>query len=642
LEGGAASKAMSEQEEFEFRLRLEKEQAAAAKPAAKAEPTTAEKIAADPFTRFAIGAAEPWQGIVQRVSEMNPGINPILLQAKLAAQFMRPTLDESFASAKEMAKAGGLEGVDIAGIAGNVMSPVSLAAGKIPIAGTLKGKIQQGALTGAFGGAIAPADTPEDVARNATLGVAVGGLLPPAITGVGKTAEVLGNKVVRPVSDLFTQEGGKNIANRYVRNIVGEENIPATVSAARSATSPKVGPGAYEVDGYKPVLAETMTGVPEGSPLAALQDITSKTKGGISARFGRRAMEQENAIAAAKDAAEAAGAPLRNTALANANVAGDYLPKLLDDIKQKFASRASALQSEGKLNTFAAQQENLANTWTPVPGMPRFPGRYAPQMENVAPAKAGAEVAGGAATQRTSEEAFKKFQADSLARHGYFPLESEAITNSLDAVMNKPGNVSNKTIQKALGELKDTLRSVTNKYGVVDARELYTIRKIEAGNVINQYAKDHQNWDKKMTAGLLRDVQKAIDDAIEQSGGSGWKDYLREYGGRMQAIDAMLERSKGMYSPPQKTNLGGGVNITSETTPHTGNFLWRPAMISNWILRLAAKGGETKVDRAIADMMLDPGKYADELSKTPKLTAVDIEKWLRRANALSAGVGQAQ
>ena len=35
----------------------------------KAEPATAEKIAADPFVRLGVGAIEPAQGLLQRLSE---------------------------------------------------------------------------------------------------------------------------------------------------------------------------------------------------------------------------------------------------------------------------------------------------------------------------------------------------------------------------------------------------------------------------------------------------------------------------------------------------------------------------------------------------------------------------------------------
>jgi hypothetical protein len=149
----------------------------------------------------------------------------------------------------------------------------------------------------------------------------------------------------------------------------------------------------------------------------------------------------------------------------------------------------------------------------------------------------------GDITDPMRELALKKANAGIRA-----PLQASKITDGLDEAMNRPGAGTNTTLQSALGEIKNLIIRNTDDNGFIDARELYTLRKLGAGNVIEKFAKENQTWDKKFTSGLLKDVQSSIDDAIEGAGGSGWKNYLQTYSKLSERPDQMkfgqsLERS---------------------------------------------------------------------------------------------------
>ena len=320
---------MTEQEEFEFRLRLEKERSEAAPsvdtPKAKDKPTfaqlfkeealssmpaellgvreylsgTPQGVAAAAPTRFAVGAAEPIQGAVQRMSE-NKGLRQTFPLMSLAATVSRPMLDESFAATKRMAKEGGAEGYDVAGLLGRIASPASLGVSKVPIPSSLLGQTALGATAGGIGGMLAPADTEEQARQNALMGVVLGGGSVPVIRGVAAVLDAGKNYLFRPIADLFTKEGPMNIARRYVQGSkgVGEQNMPVVLNATRNAQD--------ILPGGKPTVADTLAGVHEGSPVNALQEIVSKTAGGQSAAFGKRIEEQAAAIKAAEIARTAA------------------------------------------------------------------------------------------------------------------------------------------------------------------------------------------------------------------------------------------------------------------------------------------------------------------------------------------------
>jgi len=534
---------MNEREELEALRRLaELEAKAAGKSvpavvAQKAEPTTAQKIAADPFTRLAIGAAEPFQALIQRLSErgLKTG-NPMLAGLGAIAAQARPGLDTAMAETKQMARDAGFQGTDMMGILGNMASPLSLAAGKTQIPATLMGKTALGAGLGAAGGTLAPAESDAASRSNTAIGATIGGMLPPLIQGGAKTVEAVAN-TGRSIVDLVSKQGPQNIINRYIRGdkVVGEKQLPTLLQKIRGADD--------LIEGGNPTVAEAVVGAPEGSPLAALQTIVSKTGGGNSARFGERLAQQESAVKAAEAARDAAAEPARAAALEAAKRGG-----------------VSAVPVIAKV-------DRLART--------------------------------------------EGFRASDVA-------------------------------SKSLADIQGKLTRFANpETGVINPQDLYTIRK-EIGSTIKKYSVENASWDKGMTAKLEREIQLSIDDAIEAAGGTGWKKYLDNYAKASRLIDAYKTRQELALKPPQPTNLGGGLNVAEETRPHMPNLLSRPAMIANWAMRKAGSGIEPRLDKALADMMLDPQEFIRQMEKAPPLTRIEIENWLRKSNALTAGAASTQ
>ena len=262
------------------------------------ESITPNDLAAAAPTRFAVGAAEPIQGLVQRMSEAKvPGASiPSMLSAM--AKLSRPAFDESFSGVKQMAKDGGATGFNLAGLLGNIASPASLATGKVPIPASLLGKTALGAGAGGVGGALAPAENQDQAQQNALFGMGAGGVLAPVVTGVAKGSQAFMNSIARPIADLFIKDGPMNIAKRYLQKVIGENELPSVLNATR---------GVQDIlPGGKPTVSQAVAGLPGGSPLNALQDIVARTAGGPSAAFGQRIADQLAAVDTAKGVRSAA------------------------------------------------------------------------------------------------------------------------------------------------------------------------------------------------------------------------------------------------------------------------------------------------------------------------------------------------
>lgn len=155
----------------------------------KSEATGAQKIAANPLTRFAVGAASPFLGVAQALAE-NPiskrvwGGNPVT---------------NAVQGYKSMAQAGGAEGFDVAGLLGSIATP-GAAAMKMPMAASFGQKVGQGVGLGALTGAAQPVtegDFWDTKGKQALTGAAIGAAIPPVTAGVGKLAEV-GRNVIDP------------------------------------------------------------------------------------------------------------------------------------------------------------------------------------------------------------------------------------------------------------------------------------------------------------------------------------------------------------------------------------------------------------------------------------------------------------
>jgi hypothetical protein len=133
-----------------------------------------------------------------------------------------------------------------------------------------------------------------------------------------------------------------------------------------------------------------------------------------------------------------------------------------------------------------------------------------------------------------------KYLQPALADVGLVAIKPDDINKALGKIRVAPGNKANPTVQSAMDEVQSLLEGAVKSNGSVDANELYTLRK-QAGNVINKYASENKDWDKRFTSGLLMDVQKKIDDTIENAVGNtgAWNRYLDVYTKRSKGIDQM-------------------------------------------------------------------------------------------------------
>lgn len=587
----------------------------------------------------------------------------------------------------------GSEGFDWMQLAGNVASPLNKL---LPVQGaSVLGTVGKMAGSGAIQAGLQPVTEGSPVEQTAQqlkqmlIGGGAGGVLSAGAAGAGKTYDII-KEAVKP----FTQSGRMDILLARLKEIVPTEKWDEVVSSLKNATE--------IVPGSKPTAAEATATIPEATALSAYQQTLGRAEG-ASTKFAARTAEQEAArlkqlqtlggneanINAAEAYRNAFTARQRDEALQMANIFGETAPSLEADIAKRTQEAIQAMQQGGKLSTEAAQQAKLAKNWVPAEGLPRVPGRYSANAEQIMGNLQGAREAGDLAAQRKAEAGFKQFQLESLANEGFYPLETAPIISKIDNILATPGKGASTLVRQSLGEIRNKIAGLTDERGIINSNDLYTIRK-EIGSDIQRFAKETGNWDQKLVASLDTNLKGAIDNAIESAGGTGWKDYLKTYSDMSKKIDAMkvgqtlenklqtsigdkeragvfaqamqdtagtIKRSTGqqryqnlsdVLTPTEVKSVegvladlvrketaktaAGKTNINISMVGKEGHqlpqFLSATATVANSVLRRIRGDANAQINQKFAEMLLNPQDLAAFMSAVPKEKSGAVAKVL--------------
>lgn len=262
-----------------------------------------------------------------------------------------------------------------------------------------------------------------------------------------------------------------------------------------------------------------------GAQAAAREARLAQAGGGATATETRAAAEQ------GRRAVSRETGPQREAALARANVAGREVPA------------AEALASAAR----AAADNMTASGF--VPRMRGLEGRSAEQIDLMAQRPdvfpedgllaRTTEIAGSAGTRADEALATQLRLRDTardledhvanLAGEGMTPLRIGPIVQQIRSMAAQPGTRADDLQRGALVKVANKLEGLADANGVIDARDLYQIRKTGLNDIVERLLSARaqpSSGTKERTAGLLASLRPLIDDAVETAGGTGWKDYL--------------------------------------------------------------------------------------------------------------------
>lgn len=496
-----------------------------------------------PQSGFVMGLKDPISGgaqllekvlpksLVDKVNSLNNELAKYGVVSPVGAGGVGEMVQQEEKQYQQQRQAAGEDGFDWGRLAGNVINPANLA----PAGGGLL----RSAATGAGMAALQPVYS-DDFWSSKGIQASTGAILGPALEYGVKGAGALVDKMKG-----LSSTGQKQALQDWLKELTGQD---AKVMQALS--------GAKEiVKGSKPTAAEAVSDLPQGVQLASAQKAMAKvpTQG---AAFEERAAAQQAARqaelagiagtpeqrAALATERQVVTTPLREDALAQANVYGQVAPQLQQDIASREAAAIANLQGAGKAATEEAQATVRANTWSPVPGYPRFPGRYSPNYERAKEYVGAIQDFTNAASQRRAELDFKKLQLQSVTDEGFYPLSTSPLINKIDNSLSKVGERSNELLTSSLQSMRSKLEKFTDQNGIINSIDLYNIRKEIADDIkSNLVAKQGTNASfTTQAANVEQTLKKYLDDAINKaSGNTLWSDYLSKYSTYSQKLNRM-------------------------------------------------------------------------------------------------------
>lgn len=227
------------------------------------------------------------------------------------------------------------------------------------------------------------------------------------------------------------------------------------------------------------------------------------------------------------------------------------------------------------------------------------------------------------------------------------------IVNIIDQKLADPNTVGNTPLNAALSHYRRLITDIADpESGIADPYALYGIRK-NAGIAMETLGKQ-QGWDKKVTSGVTKDIQNAIDDVITSASGirtkggeSAWKEqYLKPFGEQAGFIGEVAREGKPGTLVKEAMKLGTagakkarGIAGTDEAPMQAPSLLDRGIMVLNTILRYGQGYGGQRTNEELARLMTPENKQALATLMQNRMMQQErpaIESLLARAGVVSA------
>ena len=423
-----------------------------------------------------------------------------------------------------------------------------------------------GVVGGAAGTVLGPVGTATGAVGGAGLGYGIAkelGELADVYLG-GKAPRQGAAQVVEPVKNVLegaTFEAGGRVAGPLIAKGVGKvmdlRSIPQNKAAdiARNA----LGPDLPEVlnalkasQGTGQSAAQATAGINSPTWQALIQRATERDP-----RF-LRALEQSQGEVSLNALAKLAGGATATEGRAANQLAKETLTDITSPARQAALARANkgfnvaALEAEAESLAQAAGAKvedvrrlikagNLAEASARLDlikkNLPVGFTKYTYKGELAKMADDWASQAANASLDLGQGARFAKDAADTLRAAGIKPLESKPLIDSIRAVGNNPEFAGNDVVAGALKNVADDIAKWTGNGGVIDAKALDAIRKNSVNAAIQQLRPGMDaTQQRNLAASVMNNIKPLLIDAIEASGGKGYRAYLEEYAQGMRQI----------------------------------------------------------------------------------------------------------
>jgi hypothetical protein len=395
-------------------------------------------------------------------------------------------------------------------------------------------------------------------------GVGVGAVAPFVVPTAAKYIAIAGGKFIDAVTGKLANVEAGNIARQAAGDSINQIRAangaaPLDINAAQAA---------YGIDNdvYQAFLG-FVSGKDKSSYYRVLKDKQKAEQLNQLARLagGPSLTENLTSVSEFKNALNTLMTPIRETELGAANIAGTLGPKLQGEVTILGQAATDKVQDVRRFVAAGDRASNLATQQVVEKGLPTSTARYtyvgelADKADEVASKAAEGSLIFGEAAR------FKQAAADSLAAYGLKPLTANSILGRINGILRNPEFAGNDVIEGAVKSFGDDVVKWTNNNGVVDAFALDSLRKNSVNAAVEKLRPGlDQTAKKNLAAKVMADLKNPIINAIEEAGGTGYGQYLRDYAANAQLIDRRKLAGKALSmfesSPDEFIKLVRGNN----------------------------------------------------------------------------------
>lgn len=287
----------------------------------------------------------------------------------------------------------------------------------------------------------------------------------------------------------------------------------------------------------------------------------AKLAGGVSAT------DVKTAALEAKGRLGAVTTPMRDTALARANLGQDVA-----DLEARAGSlsdqAASAVADVRRLVNAGNVAEAAARLELIKKGLPVGFTKYTYKGDLARMADEWSSQAANASLDLGQGARLAQGAADSLRSVGIKPLNAPALVSKIQDLATAPEFAGNDIMSTAVKNVADDIGKWTTSGGLIDAVALDAIRKNSVNAAIRQLNPGADaTTQRNLAASVMTKLKPVIDDAIVNAGGVGYKDYLAAYAKGAQQIAE--KKLSGKALDLFKTNKDEFVRLVEGNSPDT-------------------------------------------------------------------------
>lgn len=478
----------------------------------------------DPISKLIFGEKAVTQAQAQRQGAVNAVSNKLVTQERPLARSLGQSIGPGAAVSRTAKLAVPI--LQKIPVAGNALANVARAtsSGGIGVqAPTRLGRVALRTAGGGTAGAATAALTGQDISEGAMFGA--------GLPILGSVLKQLGGRAI-DLTRMPAVKAGKIIRDALGKDVEAAKAAFANLSPDDQRLAQQVlidaGVEPSKFFGVGKIVAEQ---IDPDTPARILAQQAAEREARLAALSGgETATAQRAASNVERRAVNEATGPARDAALARANIAGETVPTA-EALANAARQRADEITASGV-----------------VPRMRGLEGRSREQIDAAfqnpefftqgGPINRTGEIAEGAGQRaddaiaaqiglRDTARDMEDVVAD-LAAEGMTPLRVGPIVQQLRSMAGQPGTRADDLQRGTLTGLADKLQSLGGPSGVIDARDLYQIRKTGLNDIVDTLLSGRQpgSGTKERTASLLTSAREMIDDAVEGAGGVGWKDYL--------------------------------------------------------------------------------------------------------------------